>query len=216
MSGADWQLVGVDRLNSRVLGLAELSDLQLLDGHGQLSVLTSPAYWRTGLPIEFVSAFILEVFERFPLQKLYATVASVPQDPLGSLGERFTVEGHLRDYIRVDGVLRDAMIVAIERSAVLRQLERAGAIARVGDHSAVESGGLDGALPTSSAAALCAEWADRLEMTAGELLDVPMHALDSLDVLELVSVLEEQRGCAIAWEALAELQTVGEILGFAG
>lgn len=100
-------------------GLVTAYGANLAFGTCYMQMLLSPGFRSLAWPIEGAVLFLNYLFQKYPLRKVYAeaTTDTMPffQSGEGSLG--YTIEGHLRDHLFVNGRYVDLFILSISRDA---------------------------------------------------------------------------------------------------
>ena len=206
MAGSSWRAVATERSTGLIVGYAELTDLNLLDGHAQITAFADPRSWRRGLPAEMTVSFMRAAFDRYPLHRLYLVVASDNVEPLHSVARRFPVEGRLVQHLNIDGKWLDSLIIAISRD------EFGAAAERVQGSTCADQGcGLARAPGRHVSEVIASGRA----ITSAEARKVAISDLDSLEILELVVAIEEAKGHLVATELMDSFATVGDAELFA-
>jgi RimJ/RimL family protein N-acetyltransferase len=110
----------VGRSNALPLAHAVCFDLDLRHRHASVGVAADPSVHGTGLALEGLGLFILDILRRFDLRKLYAEAISynLPQYASGA-GRWYDIEGCLTAHEYVDGEYWDVYVLAIDRHKFL-------------------------------------------------------------------------------------------------
>lgn len=105
-----------DDRNGRGVGILSAYQPNLVHRYVYLSVLLHPDFQMRGWPAEGVLMFIDYLFTRYNLRHVYAETADPYFDQFRSgAGSLFEVEGHLRNRLIVNSVVRDFYILTISR-----------------------------------------------------------------------------------------------------
>jgi RimJ/RimL family protein N-acetyltransferase len=105
------------RRSDRQIGVVMLTNPNLRDGHGFLTVAADPTAKGRGLAIEGLIGLIHLAFSSWPFFKLYADVDDVALDAFGSaVGRYLTPEGRFRGHHVREGRRVDVHRLALYRS----------------------------------------------------------------------------------------------------
>jgi RimJ/RimL family protein N-acetyltransferase len=116
-AGSVTQLLVCDRETGARVGLASLSNVNFVVGHGYFSLAKFDRDDRTGKILDGAVLFLEHVFSAFPLRKVYLEVAGYSLGQfLSGVGDLFEEEGRLREHVFADGKFWDVTILSLARS----------------------------------------------------------------------------------------------------
>jgi RimJ/RimL family protein N-acetyltransferase len=109
-----------------LVGLGEILDPSFVDSRAQLSIVTSPDYSRSALPIRFALLFVATFFDRYPIDKLVLEVHADNQNLTPGLHRVLRHEGTFKRHINVGGEFSDVEVFALWRDEVAELAKRFG------------------------------------------------------------------------------------------
>lgn len=102
--------------DSKFAGFMYSYDFRLNDGHCMICVYLTPEYRNVGYGAYAGIKFIKEIFQEYPVRKIYLTIYDYNKQSLQSnLSAGFTEEGCLKEYRYYDGKYWDMHFLAITR-----------------------------------------------------------------------------------------------------
>jgi RimJ/RimL family protein N-acetyltransferase len=111
-----------------VIGLAELSDADFLDGRAQLSLVMAERTRGGPLGAEAALLFVRHCFDAYPLDKLSIMVQGDNDRLAPGLRRLLSHEGCLRRHLRIDGRWIDVDLFALWRHDLERLERRLGGV----------------------------------------------------------------------------------------
>jgi hypothetical protein len=200
------QFVAQNQQSGRICGLVGCYNANLRNGVGYLSALAAPSAIGSGDVIRGMALLISYLFANWPLRKLYFESPESSLDRFASLiGDVFREEGRLSEFLySCPGRYEDVVIASVCEERWRKVVADFGSISsaaasrarhRIATElpDADDLGHSDGLLDFDAFVTLVSEILERdlsndLDATVGEI------AIDSLQCLELLSVIDELTG----------------------
>jgi RimJ/RimL family protein N-acetyltransferase len=186
----------------RLVGVAQLLAFDSYDGHADIAVASFEGA-ESGIVLEGAALFIDECFRRFPLRKMYASMSESSSQAVGrGIASYFTMEARLRSHLFLDGVYEDLLIFSTTRSEWI-EMSSAGTLGMALGVTGWSSS------PTNLSRSQLTEFLRMLPHDEIEWRDVA----DSMEMIEVMLMIEHVAGRAIPVELIDSTVTVGELRG---
>lgn len=112
-----------DTHSSSIFGYVHNYDFSLTDGHCKLVVCIAPKFRATGIGSVAAILFMQQLFDMYPLRKLYSTIYDYNRESLRSnLAAGFTLEGTIQEYRYFNGKFHDMHYLSISREQFKKTL----------------------------------------------------------------------------------------------
>ena len=212
-------VVATDVTGRRLVGLAELHDVDLVDARAQLALMSHPDTWASGIALEVAFLFVRFAFDSLPLDKVAFTVQADNTRAVAGLRRLLRHEGTLRRHLNIHGRWADLEVFALFRADLALIEARSedapsGWVRPSGRTPQVSPAEPNGeALSTRAQMDLLfaeAGFAEH-EVAGGGLC---FGDLDSLLVAELLLLVEQQLGRTLASETFALEMPVADLFAF--
>ena len=218
------KLVVVVDLDDQLVGLASLGNLEMGDGHAELSVAEFPRFLGSGLIVQGAMLFVDECLASFGLRKIYLNLTEDSFARLGgALRQAAVTEGVLRDHFQINGRRQDLLVAAITPASFVDSLRRSPLAQAMSPNGwtcldrppAAVGGGPASPERPASVDELDRHCAQAAGLETGDLDDdldlrADLH-LDSMTMLEVLCLLDDIAGRVVPVEVLTTTATFGDL-----